>query len=465
VARFGWLVVLAACSGGSGTVEGVTFTAAAAPGVGTISFTTEASGEARVVFGVAEDALDQETPSVAASGGTIEVRGLRLGTEHWAKVVVTDGDDETESDVISFTIDPPPAGVPSFNVNSWDPSLSCMDGGHVLFSYLGQNKSGVAVVNRDARYVWAVASDAPDLQIGRVRPGRDGQSLVWNVFDQEKEVDLGEIVRLSFDGATRTDTRTVVAHHDFVELPDGSFSWLSYDRRVATNPDDPKLGDEDMSAESVHTGPEGATDETGATQLWNQWDDYPQGVYTIPEEADEFLNDGSLEIGHANSLAYVPEQDAYYVMWRWLDTMVKIGGDGSYQWQWGGPFNDLAGDDATLFEHSHFSEVWDGGMLMFDNRNSADGSRLVEYTFDDTSFEEVWSYETGDFENLLGDVRRMPVDGCDNVLVSYSNQGRLLEITRDGEIAWDIGTSGIGNITSRLFFVPDLYDLNSAQAY
>ena len=65
---------------------------------------------------------------------------------------------------------------------------------------------------------------------------------------------------------------------------------------------------------------------------------------------------------------------------------------------------------------------------------NAELSRLVEYAFDDAGYQEVWSYESDKFENVLGDVRRIPIDGCDNLLVSWSGQGRISEITRDGEL-------------------------------
>jgi hypothetical protein len=107
-------------------------------------------------------------------------------------------------------------------------------------------------------------------------------------------------------------------------------------------------------------------------------------------------------------------------------------------------------------------------MLYFDNRAAKDednndlGSRLVEYSFDDDGYEQVWEYEepTRSYENLLGDVQRMPIEGCDNVLVSWSGQGKLQEITREGEVVWEVASQTVGGITSRLFFVPDLYDLS-----
>jgi hypothetical protein len=81
----------------------------------------------------------------------------------------------------------------------------------------------------------------------------------------------------------------------------------------------------------------------------------------------------------------------------------------------------------------------DGNMLIFDNRGdikNGGGSRIVE--FDPRSMEILWEYP-GDnderlYSSIYGSQQRLP-NG--NTLISESNNGRLLEITRDGDIVWD----------------------------
>jgi hypothetical protein len=80
-----------------------------------------------------------------------------------------------------------------------------------------------------------------------------------------------------------------------------------------------------------------------------------------------------------------------------------------------------------------------GNMLLLDNiGNFGEGgpSRVIE--FNPKTYEIVWSY-TGDAEhplysNLRSDQERL---SNGNTLITESDGGRLLEVTRDGEIVWE----------------------------
>ncbi|MEQ1505239.1 MAG: hypothetical protein ABMB14_23615 [Myxococcota bacterium] len=467
-------ILLAAALGGCSKIKDVAFVPGQIPGSGSVTFEGGKDGDATVKFGLADGELDQETPPAPAADGKVEVRGLKSG-KSYQMVVVTD---KGESEPIDVTIDPPASGVPAFTLNAWQPEKSCMDGGYVLFSYIGADKSGVAILDRDGNYVWSLGVDEP-AQVGRVRPGRDGQSILYNTADAAKVDDIAQVIRVSYDGTVQSVTETLNGHHDFVERSDGRIAWLGYEFRDGIDPagDDPDLGPVCVAADVIYESDEGLSDRAGATEIWNTWTDYPAGVYTIPPDSMVIQrdNDGNIikiepaflkergcyEFGHGNSLAYRDSDGGYLMNWRWLDVTMKIdGASGDLAWEWGGAFAELPGAADEAFEHGHFSDVWDGGMLMFDNRNRAELSRLVEYAFDDAGYQEVWSYESDKFENLLGDVRRIPIEGCDNLLVSWSGQGRMSEITRDGELVWDVGATAVGNVTSRVFFVPDLYDMS-----
>ena len=94
-----------------------------------------------------------------------------------------------------------------------------------------------------------------------------------------------------------------------------------------------------------------------------------------------------------------------------------------------------------------------------------EGSRLLEYTFDESALtcSVVWEYISDRHDNLLGDVRRMPIDGCDNVIVAWSQQGRVVELTRDGTEVWELSTP-IGTVVSRVFYLPSLEDVSTGLA-
>jgi outer membrane protein assembly factor BamB len=80
-----------------------------------------------------------------------------------------------------------------------------------------------------------------------------------------------------------------------------------------------------------------------------------------------------------------------------------------------------------------------GNLLVFDNRGDlANGgtSRVIE--LNPRTLETVWSYPEPDgdrlYTSIYGSQQRLP-NG--NTLIAESNNGRLLEITYDGEIVWD----------------------------
>lgn len=81
-----------------------------------------------------------------------------------------------------------------------------------------------------------------------------------------------------------------------------------------------------------------------------------------------------------------------------------------------------------------------GNILLFDNYGAYDGpegvSRVIE--FDPVTMEIVWEYRgTPDapLDSLIrSDQQRLP-NG--NTLINESNGGRLVEVTRDGEIVWE----------------------------
>ena len=107
---------------------------------------------------------------------------------------------------------------------------------------------------------------------------------------------------------------------------------------------------------------------------------------------------------------------------------------------------------------SHF---WGDGFLVFDNgyHHAEMSSRVVEYTIDPEAhtLQKVWEFasETGVFNPLLGDARRLP-NG--NTLVSWTISGMLTEITPDGVVVWRASVD-LGSATGRLVYVSDIYDV------
>jgi len=100
-----------------------------------------------------------------------------------------------------------------------------------------------------------------------------------------------------------------------------------------------------------------------------------------------------------------------------------------------------------------------GNLLIFDNRGDVKndgGSRVIE--FNPQTMEIVWQYpdDTGErlYTSIYGSQQRLP-NG--NTLISESNNGRILEVTKAGEVVWEYHvpeqrTSGRGNEVATVVF-------------
>lgn len=118
-------------------------------------------------------------------------------------------------------------------------------------------------------------------------------------------------------------------------------------------------------------------------------------------------------------------------------------------------FRELAGGSVALLDPDQEKIVWiargswlaqhdaqvteDGNILVFDNRGHfgpGGGSRVLE--FDPASGGVEWVY-AGDAERPLDSAIRSAQQQLanGNILITESNGGRLVEVTRDGEIVWE----------------------------
>lgn len=437
------------------------------PGVAWVSWTSKKAGTSVVEYG--EGDFTSTTP--AGAEGTehrIQVRGLKLDGDYQIRGVTTVEDKVFETDPIDFGVPPGRADVPYLERKLWEPDLACEDGGYIMGSVLnfqGGGNSWVVIWDREGTPVWAYPSDGEWLV--RVRPSRDGNGLIWMHNDATRVDDFGKITKIGFDGVVESETRALWAHHDFVEHSDGTLAWLSYE--FFEGFDVPGRGIEDMATDAIYEAQPGAG-ETDYTVAWSVMDDYGPGIYDPPDVTDfeaGFLP-GYWEFSHANSLMMSEDHAQYAVMFRWLDTLAMIDrASKDTDYLFGGPDNDLAGNDADLYSHAHMSEIWDAGngftgVLMFDNADVTGGvSGVAEYMVSESSgtFERTFEYRDpeGKLEALLGDAIRVPVEGCNNIMVAWSTKFRIQEITRDGTPAMGLQAPD-GWIISRLTYLPDLYN-------
>jgi len=319
--------------------------------------------------------------------------------------------------------------------------------GFLILSKFDPHGSVALVVDGTGQIVWQGEDPGEPYKINRTRLALDGQSILTSAYDRSRIEDIGVITRVGLDGEVLSTTRTTEQHHDFVEHDDETFTWLSWGYADVAIGFDPIP----LSADVLRTAAEGS-DEADPEQIYAFLDDYPIDPFWScgHMDYDNFAPD-SYEWSHSNSLAHVPGEDAYYVMVRYWDALLKIDRGGALQWQLGGAFGDFEIPEEDIFRHAHMSDVWPGGILVFDNgdHGTAPVSGVAEYAWDEDAMtaEKVWDYRDpqGRFITHLGDARRLPGG---NTLIAWGPKAELTEVTPEGEIVWELHTSGtIGRVT------------------
>jgi hypothetical protein len=174
---------------------------------------------------------------------------------------------------------------------------------------------------------------------------------------------------------------------------------------------------------------------------------------------------------HPNSVTIDEASDDVYMNCRWQGLFkFNRGGSQDILWQMGAGIDSMTTGDVTYkptnedrINDTHDPEIHDDGTILFyDNqgwqnrsvgeRNGTRHSRVVEYQVDQANKEAtlVWEFP-GDFQvdeyftstwysPFWGDADRL---GNDNVLVTAGvrgtgTQSHLFEVTREGEVVWDI---------------------------
>lgn len=249
------------------------------------------------------------------------------------------------------------------------------------------------------------------------------------------------LLRLGFDGET-VWKRILPVHHHVEVLPDGRLTTLtSRSRKI------PELfGERPMIDNGVAVlSRDGGTIEAERS-LFDMIAARPEvfEVRVFQNSKDRPVRD----FLHANFLHWMPggslarrdplyDPDNVLVTFRQQDAVAVFDFERSeVVWAWG-PGEVVGPHDAEVLENGH--------VLLFDNRSHArdprEGgwSRVVE--IDPLDEEIVWEYRADPPEELYshsrGTVERL--DGG-NTLICSSNQGRVFEVTPDGEIVWEYRT-------------------------
>ena len=433
------VLLAAGCSPGG---EGGDFDASAqvsdvVPTVATVTFDPEVAPDSAFVrFGPTGD-LVHEAPVDLSSGAPYEVvlLGNKPSSEIEFEVVVEAGGDELRSATASFTAGAVPTSFPGVTVQAADPGAAA--GGFFVTSLVAAPPAAV-ILDADGDYVWWWIADREDAGLSRASLSADGTAVQYLTYalggdDQELvrvSLDGGEIQRLAMDGA----------HHDFLELDDGTIAALVVDPR--------EFDGETVQGDLIREyRPDGST-----VDVYSVWDD----VEYRPME-DVVPGPGYT---HANAIDHDADAGAYTVSLYGLDSLFRVDrATGELIWKLGGDdsdFTDAEGESAFYFRQHQF-ELLDDGILVFDNGSpERSASMALEHSLDGGRAELVWTYapDPALFCYSLGDVRRLP---SGNTLVVFSVKGQVEEVTPAGELVWQL-TLGMGGALGYMTWLASLYD-------
>jgi hypothetical protein len=403
-----------------------------------ISWNQAVAADAHVEYRF-DDEVWLATPMRAIEAGPAEalVLGVPYDMAVELRVVVDDGTGAVASASQTTRTGEIPEAYPMHEVRTSLPKLQDPAGRYLLGSVSAQHwmmptqDFWTFILDRAGRPVWV--RETPDLHwTDFVRVSEDGHDLL--IDDQTWFVDFDEgagstVHRTKLD---LVEIETIAApglHHAFVDLPDGSIVWGDGSGR---------------SEKVVRRAPDGSL-----TELWNC---------------------GSLfgkETCLANSLAWSAATGTYLLSLYTHDTVVEIDATtGATVRTFGGFAESTWGFDPadSAFFWQHGVAYTEAGTLLL---SSKAGTHLMgehetvarEYVLDTgtETLRQIWSFGEGEGVYAIygGDTHRL---SNGNTLHSYGVASRAREVTREGEVVWDLDW-GDGKNLGRTVFIEDLYAL------
>jgi hypothetical protein len=364
---------------------------------------------------------------------TLDLLGLKPDTLYHYRVVTWDGDGAAASEVATIRTGDLPAGMPRLELEG---------SGHdqlTLVPVLGRT-TALLVVDADGDIVWYHTDDR-ELDFYRVRPARDGKSLLYNAASVSGDPsDDSELVRVSLDGSKTSSVAVPLLAHDFVELPDGTLGAIVVEYR-------------DFEGKQLRGDKIVEVDEDGEqTTVWSAWDCFDPAEW----QGDDIDHGWTF----ANALDYDAKEDAYYLGMRNFSSIAKIDRkSGQCEWVLGLSASTLEfAPGSARFLHQHQFELRGDHLLVMDNDgNPGNTSRVIEYQLDFAAgvATEVWSYSANPtvYTFVLGEPERMD-DG--STFINWSAAGQMERVSEDGESLWKLN-SGAGFAFGFHTSVPNLY--------
>ena len=352
-------------------------------------------------------ATDWQEPSAAEHAAS--VLGLASGTGYTLRVAAESGETSVGTPVITADA----TEVPSLTLTGtpgW--------GGFLTAGLLG-NDALAGILDEQGRFVWWSPANAPVI---RARVKQDGTGVWYVESHGEADTDTSDLVGVNWEGEEVSRQTLDRFSHDFVDAPDGRAACVVEDVR--------ENGGKEIVGDSI-----ALVDDEGATEtVWDSWDAWPA------PQPDEITGTNSWT--HANAIDWDPDSQSYWLGMRNQSTILQVFPDGSMGTQIGGADSSYAfpnPEDVPEFQHQF--QLVDGGIVMFDDRDSDQYSRVLELSLDDEAGTATaawtWHHDPEFWVYALGDVDRA-ADG--STLVVFSSAGTMDDIGPDGELRWELQT-------------------------
>lgn len=342
--------------------------------------------------------------------------GMKGARSYSFRILASSGESTCASPDFSFTTGPVPSWVPVVSKASSGEDAS--KGFIVTTPGVDLNHQGMAreladayIFDTDGDVVWWVPELA--FEPTRAHMAWDGKAM-WFLRLNLGTTQGGQVFKVSMDGLTTQEIAGLeAAHHDFTVLPEGGIATMLN-------------GSNDTPDSFVEVKADGSIETVVAD------------LATLYEPPSSF---------HPNAVHYYPDDDSYTLSDLTLSGFVKFTRSGELVWQLGGPNAqgdsfELVGIEPWVNSHGHHMTA-DGHSLFFNNLLTSQGgpSRALEVSLDETNWTatKTWEYQDDLLASYqLGDVERLP-NG--NVLVTYSMEGVIQEVTPGGDVVQSFDTA------------------------
>lgn len=283
-------------------------------------------------------------------------------------------------------------------------------------------------IDRQGRVVWAHRT--PDMHWTLFsQVSRDGTDILWDEFTFWSNWDLGAasaVHRMKIDGSVVQTVATPGGHHAFVELPDGSIVW-------------------------------------GAAQGWTsenlvRWTP-GQGKRTLWSCGLSQRDGGEKGFCQSNALFWDEASGDLLYSFYSSSSVLRLSPDTGEVYETYGhlPSSWTFDPPESAFWWQHGTKLTHEGTLLVSTHASLGTPDVVvrEYRLDEGVLTQIWSHGEGDglVAHYNGDVQRLPGG---NTVHNHGSGSRLLEITPEGEVVWEL-EFGEERMIGRSEWVSDLH--------